>query len=572
MKKVKKTVPAIIMLLVVIGFCSDSRAADERAIAENVGFIAARPLKVLEVKLHSEAVGRDMRFNIVLPKDYITSEKHYPVLYMLHGLTANYLEWTKLGVPKYLNRYDLIVVMVDAGNSWYVNWAKSYDGQKNNWDDYITKDLIGYVDSHYRTIAKRQARAITGLSMGGYGALAVGLRHPDMFCSIASHSGALSIPEGWYEALNKGEKPFVIWPEALEEDSRYLGINVPGFSTHKERTPKGEIFVTTKDVEAADPFKLVVNIPPEKMPHIYLDCGTEDDLLKGSQDFMKLLSEKKIPFTYAESAGGHNESYWWREVALSMAVQYAILQRNLIGGGYIEPASEEETLISGELGKFEKDVIETGKGDLKITFLGHATLMFEFDGKVIHVDPWSRFADYRKLPKADLILVTHEHGDHLDPEAIDAIRNKETQIVLTKPCTEDIAGGIVMKNGDTKTISGLKIEAVPAYNIEHKRSSGEPFHPKGRGNGYVITFGDKRVYVAGDTENTPEMKKLKEIDIAFLPMNLPYTMSPEMVADAAKAFKPKILYPYHYSDTNPGKLVELLKSEKQIEVRIRKLR
>ena len=106
----------------------------------------------------------------------------------------------------------------------------------------------------------------------------------------------------------------------------------------------------------------------------------------------------------------------------------------------------------------------------------------------------------------------------------------------------------------------------------HKRSNGRPFHPKGRGNGYVITFGDKRVYVAGDTENTPEMKALKKINVAFLPMNLPYTMTPEMVADAAKAFKPKILYPYHYGDTDPEKLVELLKNDKQIEVRIRKMR
>jgi len=572
MVNITKTVPAIIMVLVVISFYGDTLGADERAIAENVGFIAAKPLKVQEVSLYSKSVDRNMRFNIVLPKDYITSGKHYPVLYLLHGLTANYLEWTKLGVPKYANRHDLIVVMVDGGNSWYVNWAKSYEGQKNNWDDYITKDLMGYVDSHYRTIARRAGRAISGLSMGGYGALAVGLRHPDLFCSIASHSGALSIPKGWYEALKVGKKPFVVWPEALEENSRYLGINVPGFSTPKERTPKGEIFLTTKNVEAADPFKLVLKVPTDKMPHIYLDCGVEDELLKGSQDFMKLLMEKEIPFTYAESAGGHEESYWWREVGLSMAVQYSVLQRNLMGGGYIEPETEEEGQVSGELSKFEQDIIKTSGGDLKITFFGHATLMFEFADNIIHVDPWSKFADYSKLGDADLILVTHEHSDHLDPEAIEAIRKEDTKIVLTKPCTEDIAGGIVMKNGDTETVLGLKIEAVPAYNIVHKRSSGEPFHPKGRGNGYVITFGDRRVYVAADTENTPEMKTLKNIDVAFLPMNLPYTMTPEMVADAAKAFKPKILYPYHYGDTDPTKLVELLKNEKQIEVRIRKMR
>ena len=129
-----------------------------------------------------------------------------------------------------------------------------------------------------------------------------------------------------------------------------------------------------------------------------------------------------------------------------------------------------------------------------------------------------------------------------------------------------------MNNGDVKTVQGLKIEAVPAYNIVHMRSKETPFHPKGIGNGYVITFGDKRVYVAGDTENVPEMKGLREIDIAFLPMNLPYTMTPEMVADAAKDFKPRILYPYHYGKTDTSKLVDLLKDTGEIEVRIRKMR
>ena len=129
-----------------------------------------------------------------------------------------------------------------------------------------------------------------------------------------------------------------------------------------------------------------------------------------------------------------------------------------------------------------------------------------------------------------------------------------------------------MQNGDVRNIQGLTIEAVPAYNIVHKRSNGKPFHPKGQGNGYAIMFGDKGVYVAGDTENVPEMKRLKNIDIAFLPMNLPYTMTPEMVADAAKAFKPKILYPYHYGQTDPEKLVNLLKDSKGIEVRVRKMR
>ncbi len=220
---------------------------------------------------------------------------------------------------------------------------------------------------------------------------------------------------------------------------------------------------------------------------------------------------------------------------------------------------------------FEKDVIKTNAGDLEITFIGHGTLMFAFGGKVIHVDPVAQFADYSKLPQADLILITHEHRDHLDPKVVGMLRQSGTQMVLNQASAGQVAGGVVMKNGEVKTAAGLQIEAVPAYNLVHKRENGEPFHPKGRDNGYVITFGDKRVYVAGDTENTPEMKALKNIDIAFLPMNLPFTMTPEMVADAARAFKPKILYPYHFGKTDTGKIVNLLKDQKEIEVRIRRM-
>lgn len=220
---------------------------------------------------------------------------------------------------------------------------------------------------------------------------------------------------------------------------------------------------------------------------------------------------------------------------------------------------------------FEIDKISTESGEMSITFIGHGTLMMSCGGKIIHVDPWSRAADYSELPKADVILVTHEHFDHLDTKTIETIRTNETTVIVTASCADNVAGATVMDNGDTTTVDGLIIEAVPAYNIEHKRSNGSPFHPKGVGNGYIITFGDKRIYIAGDTENTPEMKALENIDVAFLPMNLPYTMTPEMVADAVRAFKPKILYPYHYGETDTSKIVELLKDEKDIEVRIRKM-
>lgn len=220
----------------------------------------------------------------------------------------------------------------------------------------------------------------------------------------------------------------------------------------------------------------------------------------------------------------------------------------------------------------QSDVLATSAGDLKITFVGHGSLMFVFQGQTIHVDPYGTLTDYTKLPKADLILITHEHQDHLDPATIQMLRTTNTAVMLTAACGERVSGGLVMKNGDARTVKELRIEAVPAYNVVHKRGDGTPFHPKGVGSGYIITFGDKRVYIAGDTENTPEMKALTGIDLAFLPMNLPYTMTPEMVADAAKAFRPKILYPYHYGETDPSKLTVLLKDAPQIEVRIRKMR
>lgn len=220
---------------------------------------------------------------------------------------------------------------------------------------------------------------------------------------------------------------------------------------------------------------------------------------------------------------------------------------------------------------FERDVLPTSAGDLEITFLGHGSLLLTWNGLCIHVDPFTRVADYALLPPADLILITHEHRDHLDPEALAHVRTPSTEVVLTAACAAQVPGGIVLRNGEARTVRGVPIAAVPAYNRIHKRDSGEPFHLPGVGNGYVLTLDDLRLYIAGDTEDIPEMRQLADIDVAFLPMNLPYTMTPEMVAKAARAFRPRILYPYHYGQTDPRRLVELLRDEPGIEVRIRRM-
>jgi L-ascorbate metabolism protein UlaG (beta-lactamase superfamily) len=219
--------------------------------------------------------------------------------------------------------------------------------------------------------------------------------------------------------------------------------------------------------------------------------------------------------------------------------------------------------------KFSHDVIKTSMGQLTITFIGHGTLMLEIKGKVIHVDPWTQLADYKSLPKADAILITHFHPDHLDTNAISQISKSSTLIIEPSNVHDVLKKGTVIKNGETQTVLNIKIEAVPAYNTTEGR---DKYHSKGRDNGYVLTIGDKRIYIAGDTENIPEMAALKNIDIAFLPMNQPYTMTPEQVTEAVKTFHPKILYPYHYGETDLSVLKKLLVPEKTVQLRIRPMK
>ena len=221
-------------------------------------------------------------------------------------------------------------------------------------------------------------------------------------------------------------------------------------------------------------------------------------------------------------------------------------------------------------GKFETDFFKTKDGkELRITFIKHGSLMFEYDGKIMYVDPVSDYADYSKLPKADVILITHEHGDHLDSKAISAVEKEGTLLITNASSREKLGKGQIMKNGDSlKPDSWFELDAVPAYNTTPGR---EIYHAKDRDNGYVLTFGGTKVYVAGDTEDIPEMQNLKDIDIAFLPVNQPYTMTLLQADRAARVIKPKVFYPYHYGETNVEELKSSLKDIPGIEVRIRQL-
>jgi S-formylglutathione hydrolase FrmB len=298
---------------------------------ERIGYIGFDPLMVSMVQFYSESLKRDMYINVVLPRGYQQSGLHYPVLYLCHGYSSNLHEFEYIGVPKYLNMFDMIVVMVDVGNSSYVNYARSDDGQSHNYADHITSDVIRFVDDNYRTIADRRGRAINGISMGGFGAMSLGLSNPDLFCSVGSHSGALNMAASYRQQLEAGIASSPERPRQQDTTMRYRNIQIPGFSTMKERTPRGLPFLTMEDIDKVDPFKLALQIPREKLPHIYVDCGDRDFLISQSEDFIRLLMENDIPFQFGRSDGIHEEDYWGREIAVSMSVQYAVMLRNIWG-------------------------------------------------------------------------------------------------------------------------------------------------------------------------------------------------------------------------------------------------
>jgi len=214
------------------------------------------------------------------------------------------------------------------------------------------------------------------------------------------------------------------------------------------------------------------------------------------------------------------------------------------------------------------DTVPAEGGDIRITPILHGSVQVEHGDTAIYVDPWSR-GDYSEAPKADLILVTDIHGDHLDVEMIAKLRQDSTVLVVPEAAAAKVDGETVMGNGEKKQLPGILIEAVPMYNLKRGPEEGGLFHEKGRGNGYILTLGGKRLYLAGDTACTPEMQELSDIAVAFVPMNLPYTMTPSEAAECVKAFQPEVVYPYHYRGSDLGEFSSALEDESEIEVRIR---
>jgi L-ascorbate metabolism protein UlaG (beta-lactamase superfamily) len=207
-------------------------------------------------------------------------------------------------------------------------------------------------------------------------------------------------------------------------------------------------------------------------------------------------------------------------------------------------------------------------GEVTITPIHHGSLMLQFGGKVIHIDPWSE-GNYSSAPRADYLLITDIHGDHMDKAMVAKLKKETTVVIAPAAVAKTIVEAQVINNGEKKKFGDLEIEAVPMYNLQRGPQPGALYHTKGRGNGYVLTMGGKRIYISGDTEAIPEMRALKNIDVAFVCMNLPYTMTPEEAAAGVKAFRPKIVYPYHYRGSDLKVFTAALANEKGIEVRLR---
>ena len=251
--------------------------------------------------------GSAEKFNIILPHNYAATGRRFPALYLLHGFSGHYSDWCRNArIADYAKPYEEIIVMPEGENSWYVNSATD---PKMQWEDYIIKDLIPYVDAHYRTIASRQGRAIAGLSMGGYGAMFLGLKHHEMFAAVASLSGVVASAN-----LSRWDK---LAQKAIAKDKSYAGIKKAlsdDFGPRNNPARSGE-----------DPFLLIRTLAPEDCPQLFLAIGWGDNLLGENREFVALLAQLKMPYRYAEVPGKHEWPVWDEEVQRVLALQAPVI-------------------------------------------------------------------------------------------------------------------------------------------------------------------------------------------------------------------------------------------------------
>lgn len=314
---------------------------------------------------------------------------------------------------------------------------------------------------------------------------------------------------------------------------------------------------------AANPNAVIVDVrTAEEFNEGHIDGALNIDVKQ--EDFLKkakavLSTEKKIAVYCRSGRRSANAA----EMLAAEGYQCVNLQGGILAW--------KEAKMPVTTDDYEVDVFKTKSGKtVKFHALVHASIRIEYDGREIQIDPVTKLGNktigYATMPKADYIFVTHEHGDHFDKEAIKQLSDDKTRLVTNKRCADMLGRGEVMSNGDKMQIADdFTVEAVPAYNTTDGRLQ---FHPQGRDNGYILAIDGLRIYVAGDTEDIPEMSGIKDIDIAFLPCNQPYTMTTEQLVKAAKTVQPRVLFPYHYGKTDVSTIPALLK-EAGVEVRIR---
>lgn len=302
-----------------------------------VSVAGAQPARVETVELHAPAVDRPMKYDVVLPRGYddpANAGRRYPTLYLLHGEGQSFLAWREiLDGATDARAIEMIQVMPDAGESFYVNWARSDDGRRDAWEDYLVDDVVGHVDARYRTVAAREGRAIAGFGMGGYGALTIGLRNADRFVSVGSQSGAIDYARLAAERLRLGGEanpPRGFTPEAeARRRAADPRIGLAGFSSIVDRTPRGQPFVTAAEAEAHDPFLLVIRVRRSDLPFIQIDSGTAGPYLVTAQAFAGMLIDADIPFGYTQRRGGHDPDYWREAYRYALDVHYETMRRAL---------------------------------------------------------------------------------------------------------------------------------------------------------------------------------------------------------------------------------------------------